>query len=271
MREEFEGMDTYDIADIIFHETYITSKAQLFDALGRYLKKAKSKKGLPIFKECSDAFKKVYLELLTEFYHEVHKTPLFDNLEPYWFYSFRIDENGAILFLCHAHDLGVNEEDEYIDSISCDACFELVEKKARVLTVEEYADNYGVSVGTVRQWIRRAKIRGAVKTASGWRISELCEVKERKYTTGRYYCDYGTIISKEYPFLEKCDAIIITQNSECAEVFDISLWGRNDEDDIEFQMNRQEREKFELFLITHPEVSSSIRVFVESDIDGEVY
>ena len=49
MREEFEGMDTYDIADIIFHETYITSKAQLFDALGRYLKKAKSKKGLPIF------------------------------------------------------------------------------------------------------------------------------------------------------------------------------------------------------------------------------
>lgn len=273
MREEFEGLDSSDIADIIFHETYITSKEQLVESLGRYVKKAKSKKGLPVFNECSSTFKKVYLELLTEFYNEVRKTPLFEKLEPYWFYSFRIDENGAILFLCHVprYGLGVDLEGEYIDSISYDACFELVTKKARVLSVEEYAENYGVSVGTVRQWIRRAKIRGAVKTASGWRISELCEVRERKYTTGGYYCDYGAIISKEYPFLEKCDSIIIEQNSECAELFDISLWGKNDEDYIDFQMNRQEREKFELFLITHPDVSSSIRVFVESDLNCEVY
>lgn len=271
MREEFEGLESGEIAEIIFHEEYIISKKQLFEALGRYVKKAKSKKGVSIFKECSSTFKNVYLDLLMEFYNEVKQTPLFEELEPYWFYSFKIDEAGATLSLCHANNLGVDIEDEYIDSISIDACFELVTKKARVLSVEEYAEKYSVSVGTVRQWIRRAKIRGADKTASGWRISELCEVREGKYTTGNYYFDSSTILSKDYPFLAKCESINIGQNSDCAELFDISLWGKEIEDYIEIQMNRQEREKFELFLITHPEVRSSKKIFVESDLNCEMY
>ena len=271
MREEFEGLDSCDIAEIIFHEEYIISKKQLLESLGRYVKKAKSKKGVSIFKECSSTFKNVYLDLLMEFYNEVKQTPLFEELEPYWFYSFKIDEAGATLSLCHANNLGVDIEDEYIDSISIDACFELVTKKARVLSVEEYAEKYSVSVGTVRQWIRRAKIRGADKTASGWRISELCEVREGKYTPGHYRFDSGLIISNEYPFLEKCSSINVWQDSDCAELFNITLWGKESNEYIDIKMNRQEREKFELFLITHPDVRVSKRTFVESDLNCEGY
>lgn len=271
MREEFEGMDSCEIAEIIFNENYIRTKNQLLDALGRYVKKAKSQKGLPIFEERSNGFKKVYLNLLLEFYDEVQTTPLFETLEPKWYYSFRIDETGASLSLNHASSLGIDEEEHYIDYIYNDACFELVTKTAKMLSVEEYAENYGVSVGTVRQWIRRAKIRGAVKTASGWRISELCEVRERKYSPGSYYYQQGSVKTDTYPFLYNRSQVDIKQDTECSEVFHITLYGDDEDDYTELQMSRQEREKFELFLISHPDVTTGRRVFVESDSNCEVY
>ena len=274
MREEFEGTELceYDEREV-FDNDYITTKAELLEALGRYVKKAKSDEGLDIFQERSEGFKKAYLKILNEFYEAVLKTKLFEELEPWWFYSFSIDEKGASLHLQYAEYVSVDQKEGYIDSMFIGEDFELVTKEAKMLSVEQYAENYGVSVGTVRQWIRRAKIRGAVKTGTGWRISELCAVRKRKYSPGRYYFAEGSVISEEYPFLNQCGQVSIRQDVERAELFHITYYGENEEDYGELQMNRQEREKFELFLNSHPEVQTEMgtTVFIDAAINGEVY
>ena len=59
--------------------------------------------------------------------------------------------------------------------------FELVTVPSALLSVEEYAAVYNVSVTTVRQWIRRGKIRSAIKNGCEWSIPELAAVSGRGY------------------------------------------------------------------------------------------
>ena len=62
----------------------------------------------------------------------------------------------------YCDELILDDEGE-IDSTSSSNSIIIVEEKCLYLSVEEYAKVYDVKPTTVRQWIRRGKIRNAKK------------------------------------------------------------------------------------------------------------
>ncbi len=213
-----------------------------------------------LFKKHSASFRRRYIELLRKFRDELQTTMLFDELEPYWSYSFEIDESGVTLHLQYASDFCIND-DGMLDLVFIGQDFELLKVCSKLLTVEEYAELYEVTVSAVRQWIRRGKIRSAIKAGKEWRIPELTEISSRGYKRGIYkWPSYIDDFPEEYAFLRECESLSIDQSDKDKSVFVIRARKKHDDglkvsihdDDVLLTMDAREREKFELFLIGHP-------------------
>ncbi len=194
----------------------------------------------------TESFRKPYLSLLKRFQHEIENTLLFQELEDYWCYVYEIDELGAKLYLEH-----------FFREDIVDQAFELVAVPSKMLSVEEYAAVYGVGVTTVRQWIRRGKIRSAIKSGREWSIPELAEVTGRGYQTGNYFWNcHLNDLPEEFAFLNEGTSVTIFQNKENKEIYDISLSLHKAGDEKRVTMSTAEKERFELLLISHPLVKA---------------
>ena len=148
-----------------FNETAMTSKEDILRDLGWKIITIEQGKETEELKYHSINFRDRYLDLLRRFRDKVEKTRFFNNLEPWWNYYYSIDELGITLYLQYASSVDFDDNKE-ISSMMVDEEFELLSVKTKMLTVEDYAQLYEVTVGTVRQWIRRGKLRCAVKLGS---------------------------------------------------------------------------------------------------------
>ena len=125
-----------------------------------------------------------------------------------------------------------------------------------MLTIEEYATLYDVKPVTVRQWLRRGKIRTAVKNGREWRIPEVTEPCRKGYMHGTYkILSELKDIPAEYEILNQCNRISIEQ--EKSGLFKVSFYRDGHYEDYGWpfasaEMDEDERAKFELMLISHP-------------------
>ena len=105
-----------------------------------------------------------------------------------WYYSFTVSNTEADLFIRHVKSIE-KTKDEGTTSlhIEYDESFRLISYPVNLLSVEEYAKLNRIEPVTVRQWIRRGKIRTAVKLGGEWRIPEITDTPSRGYTSVRYY------------------------------------------------------------------------------------
>lgn len=239
-------MSTLNFTDI--ENDYIRSKQDILDwiegASNRYEEKAL------MDKSHSAAFYHVLQKLLKRFTEKIEKSILFEELESYWTYTISLSYAGASLGLQHICNI-------YDDArISCDQEYRLIDVNTRLLSVEEYAELYGVNEGTVRQWIRRGKIRSAVKSGRVWMIPELEEITQRGFQSGVYMW-YSRLegIPEEYEFLRSYSTVLINQNQEDKNLFDITYAAQGVKPKT-VQMNTKEREQLELTLIQHPDIHS---------------
>ncbi len=207
-----------------------------------------------------------YSDLVRQFRTEVEKKTFPEHLEDWWEYRYEIWGTGISLFLSHIGSYDIYANDTV--SVYADTEFELFHIRTKLLTVEQYAKSYGVTTTAVRQWIRRGKLRSAIKQGSEWRIPELAEVMDRGYKNGSYTRkEYLTDLPAEYAFFNEYDYVEIDQNRENKELFDVDFGKDFDvtkypEDEWEqfhrkMQMDQKEREKFELYLISSPFVESN--------------
>ena len=149
-----------------FREQHMTTKQDLID----WIEKAKiqiAEKSQTDFRR-SAAFYHAYLKLLDDFKWAVTRTVLFERLEDSWCYVILIDEDCARVELAHMHDIKMTADGKTRGMN--DQMFSLIRVQTKLLTVEEFANSYGTTPGTVRQWIRRGKIRNAKKVGGEWRI-----------------------------------------------------------------------------------------------------
>ena len=201
----------------------------------------------------SNAYYTRYISLLRRFRAEVEDTVFPKKLEDWWRYEYDVKENGATLSLSHASGVDLND-DGGVDTVFIDTTFDLIHIKAEMMNVEKYASEYGVTTTTVRQWIRRGKIRSAVKMGSEWRIPELAEIRERGYQSAQYsWDDFLLDLPQEYEFLNEYRKVYLSQNKERKDLYDVQLIGKGEMKNL--QMNQREREKFELVLISNPFVT----------------
>lgn len=251
MDEEIERSDE-EMIDL-FREQKLTTKDDILTQLWletmswqKNEQNRLSEAGLKILLKVADAFKK-----------KVEKAILFNELEPWWVYSVETDSTGMTLLLEHYadhYDSYFDREGNYTGSF-IDESFEILKVHTRLLTIEEYASTYGVETVTVRQWIRRGKLRTAIKYGREWRIPELTDVPGRGYKMGQYeWSEKLTDVPEEFSFLSHCDLITLEQSKKDKTLYIASFTSKEDDGNHHMvcELDVKERERLELYLISNP-------------------
>ncbi|HPR94455.1 MAG TPA: helix-turn-helix domain-containing protein [Syntrophomonadaceae bacterium] len=97
----------------------------------------------------------------------------------------------------------------------------LITVECDYLTVEKYAAMHNVEPVTVRQWIRRGKLRHAKKNGRDWLIPDTEDKPRRGFTSVQYVVENGEHIeSDEFPLLAVSESIFIVQNEDRPYSFD---------------------------------------------------
>lgn len=203
-------------------------------------------------KKHSSAFYHAYRDLLERFSEAVSKAVLFERLEDRWFYELSISHRGANLMLVHAKECWIGNEGTV--QVTTNQAYTLINVSGKYLSVEQYAEAYDVSVGTVRQWIRRGKIRTAIKAGNEWRIPVMTDMAGRGYQSAVYMW-YTRLndLPQEYSFLNNYSTVLINQNGVDKSQFYVTFTASGVEGKTEIY-DAKDREKLELFLISHPSV-----------------
>ena len=123
-------------------------------------------------------------QLLNKVIVEIASRNIFDAPDG-WFYSFVITNKSAALYIQHVAEIRMDENGNAL--LDVNEKFRLINYPVRLLTVEEYASVSKTEAGTVRQWIRRGKLRNAIKIGGEWRIPEITDPPTRGFTPVRYY------------------------------------------------------------------------------------
>lgn len=242
-------------------ESWLTTKEDVLSWLSGEIERVndKSKKD----KKHSAAFYYAYTKLLIEFHEKISGTILFKHLEDFWHYTIGVSSAGAVLSLCYLPNYSIDEEKRTITLYGAGQELPIITVRGQYLTVEEYAAEYEVGAGTVRQWIRRGKIRTAIKVGKEWIIPELTELPGRGYQSASYmYNGALSDLPEEYEFLNGYTVVMINQDREDRQKFKVTV-GAGGKRPVDRVMDAKEREKLELFLISRPDVH-----YVEGPMDG---
>lgn len=196
----------------------------------------------------SKEYKVKYLKLCKKFLDKIEILNLPRLTDNWWCYSYILKNDSIDLGLRFCNNLEV-EDDEPTEATFTDE-YVLLSVKCDYMTVAEYARLYKVSEITVRQWIRRGKIRSAKKQGRDWLIPEIADKPRRGYEDVVYFWKELTAeIYDKFPFLNGYNTIYIFQNKEDKGLFDVVL-NNNYGMRKKYQISNEKREKLELELIS---------------------
>jgi len=197
-------------------------------------------------------------KLLEEFKTALGNIVFMDKLDDGWCYDWGVSYSGADLQLVHYKLYEGYPEDPSL--IEFDQLFTLFTVPTKLLTVDEYALLHGVEVVTVRQWIRRGKIRTAKKYGNEWRIPALTDTPKRGYTSAFYeWSNTLTGLPNGLEYLnDYCEACFL-QDDEDKRLFYVRLYDKKAENGVMsaakvLECTAAERERIELAIISQPSV-----------------
>ena len=222
-------------------------------------------------------------DLVDNFLDKLDSTVLPHFYYEWWRYSYELSHKGVRLYLEHMNSAWLNKETGEADEETVDQVFQLIACDARMLTVDEYAKLYGVEPVTVRQWIRRGKLREAEKVGKEWRISELTDVPGRRnrYERAAYkWISQLTDIPGEFPFLSDYTNIEIREieqgvdKANPGETYIAKLYSRAERySGTEICLTTKAKDRLEAYLIANPNVlftgNTSYYCYKHEDEDEE--
>ena len=196
--------------------------------------------------------------LLDKVIVEIASRNIFDAPEG-WFYSFEITSKNATLYIRHVSELQEDEDGNAVFDI--DENFRLINYPVVLLSVEQFAARSKIEAGTVRQWIRRGKLRSAIKIGGEWRIPEITDPPTRGFTPVRYY-NNGHFLS-----LPKELGVSLNQRPCVIDIYKakeekgyLVLFDHAPAIIPQKLLTDAEREKLELMLISNPNITNSASV-----------
>lgn len=206
----------------------------------------------------SYAYYKTMESLTDKFKQEIMDSVLMEKLEDGWRYEWDISYEGVSLYLVHAvlfdeyeFDTSMREDDQK---------YLLIQVDSKLMTVDEFARLYNTEVGTVRQWIRRGKIRTAKKLGSEWRIPELTDMPQRGYVSASYHWQEPLIdLPDKLRYLDEYGSATFMQDDDDKKLYHIYLYSKDEENNHfvkkHIECGSAERERVELALISNPVVT----------------
>jgi len=255
MRTSYRTED-YDFTS--FKSSHLTTKEGLQKSVVRRIERYKQEANKDNMH--SAAFYYVLLTLLERFRENVETTRLLDYLPDWWIYTYDVNHSGAALTLEHVSEVTVDENNDWCSWVS-DSRFLLVEVKTKLLTVEQFSQMHGVEQVTVRQWIRRGKLRTAIKQGNEWRIPSLTDLRPRGYETAQYTWR-GPLpdLPEEYEYINNYCLATFIQDRENKTLYKILFVPVDDtktnitnrHKPYELLCTNKEKEKLEMLMISHP-------------------
>ena len=176
-----------------------------------------------------------------------------------WFYSFEITNKNAAMYIRHVSEIQEDEDGSVV--LDIDERFRLINYPVGLLTVEQFASRSKIEAGTVRQWIRRGKLRNAIKVGGEWRIPEITDPPTRGFTPVRYYNN------GQFFFVPKEIGASFNQHPSVIDIYKskeengyIVLFDYAPAILPQKLLPDAEREKLELMLIGNPNITNSASV-----------
>lgn len=218
-------------------------------------------------------FMLVMESLLDRFQRQVDEAILPERLEDWWGYTYEITYKGAMLCLEHISEVCIDEDGESIASYMSNAVYPLIFIRTKMLTVDEYARLYEIEPVTVRQWIRRCKLRSVEKAGKEWRISELTDVPRRGFEPAQYrWREVLENLPIGFEYMNDYKLCTIVQSEANKNLYNVlfSDMGGIDSKCIAYEIDEKEHETLEAFLIGNPKVTytgTSWSYMAKRDVD----
>lgn len=230
----------------IFKEFYAQTKEEIIEQFKDHYNYYKEDDD---FENQSKEHKAKYLKLCERFLEKLEELNLPKLTDDWWCYRYLIKNDSIDLILTFCIELEI--EDDEISSDTFSEEYILLSVKSDYMTVNEFAKLYNVTDITVRQWIRRGKIRSAKKQGRDWIIPEIAEKPKRGFQEVTYiWKNLSTKLESKYPFLKGYNVMYIFQNSEDKGLYDIILNNEKTRFKEKVQISNIKREQLELDLIS---------------------
>ena len=194
------------------------------------------------------------VDLVDKFISKINKSNLPD-LNNWWFYDYCINNFDITLYIRYCNEIEF-DGDGFIKTIGTSDSYSIITIPCNMLTVNEFAEINNVKPLTVRQWIRRGKLRKIKKCGRDWLISELSDPPSRKYEPVSYFWDKNLLFEKNLCYLNGHNYVFISQNKKDKSLFDITLGWPSDTNCKTIEITKVEREKLELSLLSNESVTA---------------
>lgn len=189
------------------------------------------------------------MELCERFKLTLERTQLPELTDNWWYYDFNIKNDGIELNLYFCNELELDEHGELSETTSTQE-FTLLNVKCDYLRVAQFAEVHNVTDTTVRQWIRRGKLRTAKKMGRDWLIPSIAEKPARGFKNASYHWKYLLpMIEEQFPFLKGYNCVYIFQNKNDRTEYDCILGYPGEYNRKKYTLTTKEREKLEITLI----------------------
>lgn len=235
-----------------FNSTAIRSKGELLEALQEYANRLRRGESTSVpggEKRCA-----ALLNLLEMFIEKVEATVIPALDQPFFAYQVFIGDTEISLEMGEYTKVVYDNEGEIVETESL-VTNDIVYVEAEYMPIEEFARQQQVQPATVRQWIRRGKLRNVAKRGSNWYVASTAVVNERGYESGayRYIGEEGDLCGV-FPLPKGTYSIDIFQDCSSIDKYNAYLRDRTDKTIEKLQLDRSTREKLEHALIAHPDV-----------------
>ncbi|OQB30333.1 MAG: Helix-turn-helix domain protein [Bacteroidetes bacterium ADurb.Bin174] len=233
-----------DIKEKLFREDYLFTREDILKSLELFVEHERLNED-PAY---SSKVVKNRVKLCGKFIAAVKKSKLPVLTELWWYYEYQFLGNSIELNLCQADDIEV--ENDEISSMTSTVEHTLIKVECDYLTVEQYAAMHEVEPVTVRQWIRRGKLRHAKKNGRDWLIPDTEDKPRRGFTSVLYIVENEAHIeSDEFPMLSACDLITILQDQNNKNKFICYLDDSKNKFNSKLELTRSEVERLEHTII----------------------
>ncbi len=244
----------YGKAEKAFRDENLFSKVEIVASFKGYMEYVATEDETGV----SDAMREKRLELCRRFLDKLQACHLPTQTSPRWFYEYDFKDTSIELNLCRATEL--EWKDDGLEMTS-EVEFTLISVECEMLSVDEFAELHGVASVTVRQWIRRGKLRTARKVGGEWVIPELADKPGRGYKPAWYVMEEpGAICIEEYPFVEHSEMILIDQDEDDKDLFHVKFVNRGRETPQVLDLGRKDTEALERALIATGKTTQAGRI-----------
>jgi excisionase family DNA binding protein len=233
-----------DAREELFRENYLFTREDILRSLELFVEHEKLNEELGF----SNEVVKNRVKLCKKFIAAIKKCKLPNLTELWWFYEYQFLGNSMELHLCQADEIEVDNDE--ISGMTSTIEHTLITVECDYLTVEQYATMLGIEPVTVRQWIRRGKLRHAKKNGRDWLIPDTEDKPRRGFESVQYIVeDNAHIESVEFPLLAVCETIFIFQDQDNKSKFICYLKNFTTKFHTELELTRSEVERLEHAII----------------------